>query len=58
MILISSTIYNGFIRSVKTNFNVHFCLQIVEFLLNLKDVAGEGFDLNFTDTLQGETGKV
>ena len=50
--------YNGFIRSVKTNFNVHFCLQIVEFLLNLKDVAGEGFDLNFTDTLQGETGKV
>ena len=36
---------------------VDIFLQVVEFLLSLKSAAGEGFDLNFTDTLQGETGR-
>ena len=33
-----------------------YVLQICEFLLGLQEVAGEGFGINLTDTLQGETG--
>jgi len=30
--------------------------QICEFLLDLREVAGEGFDIDNADTLQEETG--
>ena len=34
----------------------YLMFQICEFLLDLHEVAGEGFGIDMTDTLQGETG--
>ena len=35
-----------------------FLFQICDFLLQLHDVAGEGFGIDMTDTLMGETGEI
>ena len=57
------TIYWEILKWSKSNLCAHhayiiFLFQICDFLLQLHDVAGEGFGIDMTDTLMGETGEI